>query len=265
MPFEAFEDHVGLLNEDTPAEYKPTGITLASARTALTDHMETLRECVTEGKVPSEQLFKNVADAERDLYRFADRLENAFEAHIARGPPAVTRHILELRNGDGGLANITDAMQDQLRGYVRTMFTQFEENSRRIREASRRRREQLLQGDEEFLAQLGQDRDALDQAQRLIDAARARRETAAAEAPADAAEAPAPAPAEEEYESEETGLELNILGRRIDARRARRDAARAAAAEAAEAASDEEQEDDDEASAQLMQQLFGEPDSDDEH
>lgn len=245
MPFEAFEDRVGLLRDDTPAEYKPTGITLASARAALTEHMEALQECVANGKVPSEQLFKNIANGQMNLYKFADRIEQAFEARISQGPPAVTRHILELRNAEGELTNLTDEMQEELRGHMQTLFNQFEATSRRERELSRRRREleQILendQDDDEFLDQLDRDPEIIDEVQQILDMARARRGTARTAGAADAAEEAAAPVAEE---------------------------AAAAAAEAAPTAptAPAAEEPEDESSAHGPYKLFADSDSDDEH
>lgn len=231
MPFEAFEDHGVLLNKDTPAEYNPTGLTLASVRSAITDGIEAIRECVACGTVPSEQLFLDLENGQCDLYKFYERIDDMLEVHMelapfpvlrhplepkravdptphfllpelsddpaewppilyfdkgrsamteqmqalrecimdgkilseklfmdlveahhyvyrcvsqyelvledhfAHQPLAVTQYLLELRIEEGKLANLTDEMQDQLRVNVRAIFDELVENSRQAGEA----------------------------------------------------------------------------------------------------------------------------------
>lgn len=79
MPVEVFDDHIRTLRADRVSDCGQ-GIVLASVRDTLSAHMEALRECIANGEIPTEQLFRNLSDAQRDMYKFAAEVEETLES-----------------------------------------------------------------------------------------------------------------------------------------------------------------------------------------
>lgn len=95
------------------------GITLSSARAALADPLEELRDCVANSAVPNEKLFNDLAVGIKNLYEFAGELEEDFDKYVDLHAHYEPQLIIKLESTDGAsqerLAEMMRQVQQTLR------------------------------------------------------------------------------------------------------------------------------------------------------
>jgi hypothetical protein len=98
------------------------GITLASARAALADPFEALRDCVANSAVPNEKLLNDLAVGIKGLYEFAGKLEEDFHKYVDLHAPEEGQLIIKLESTDGAsqerLTEMMRHVQQALRAEV---------------------------------------------------------------------------------------------------------------------------------------------------